>query len=359
MKLIGDTKTAKFVLAKVQELKSARDHQLTIDPFEGKDLGSAHEETVAYIRRDHERMRKEGHPVDLMLRDESLVIFGFPEVILGAHETRTVHLAPGIPFRGHCLFIIPENLGTANVCDFLVGRTSQLVLNEPIPVEMFSPLSMSTELNLDRAATHQPIAITLNNNGEKPHTLRAAIFGRQAIQEEKPVAKKIDTTKRAELYATLRKQLDTPSNHALLTHLDAITALESDLPDPRRIPLGLKPHPSDAAKAPELAEGETRIFAAQPYVDVRVTHLVLTEETAQHFDMQDFKIGKDSQLPTSESVPMDFFSVTHNQKALAKVSTFRSKPCSEDQTIGVFVQRRNDGQGPKVFQGLLWVEYAP
>jgi hypothetical protein len=159
--------------------------------------------------------------------------------------------------------------------------------------------------------------------------------------------------KRAELYAALRKDLDTPANHALLAHLDAIATLEANLPPPRRIPLRLVPKEKPTF---ELAEGERGIFVATPYVSVRAKHLVLTESAAQYFDMEDFKIGENSQLLAAESIPLDFFSVTHNQKSLAKVSILRSQVCSGAMVLGVFVRRREDGQGPQAFQGLLWVE---
>ena len=354
MKFIGDEKTARFVLAKVQEAKPARDEQLTHDPFEGKDTSDLPPKMVASCRASFERMRKEGHPIDISIRDESLVVFGFPEVTLGDHEKKTVSLAPGIPFDGSRLFIIPESLGTANVHDFLVGRNTQLFVSHtgPVPVEMFAPLDL-VGMHIDRAFPYRPISLTLSNDGSEPHTIRAAIFGRQATPEEKPM---IDSTKRAELYATLRKQLDTPANHKLLTHLETITALEADFPGTRRIPVSLVRSPNHVIPGEILTEGETGIFVAALGTDVRVTHLVLTEEAARHFDMQDFKIGKGSQLLTSESIPFDFFSVEHNQKSLAKVSALRGDKCYADQIIGVFVRRRVDGHGPQAFTGLLWVE---
>ena len=177
--------------------------------------------------------------------------------------------------------------------------------------------------------------------------------------KDKIMLKRIDSVKRAELYVELRKQLDTPQNHALLDHLNAIAALETDLPGWRRIPLGLE-LPQQDGKQPSftLAEDESGLFLAKPPVDVKITHLIVSEETAQHFDMQDFKIGKDSQLLTAESVPLDFFSVAHNQKALAKVSALRGTTCSAEQTVAVFARRRVDGLGPKTFQGLLWTEIS-
>ena len=161
-------------------------------------------------------------------------------------------------------------------------------------------------------------------------------------------------------YAELRNQLDTPKNRALLEHLNAIAALDNNRDMWRRMPLCLKPL-SQSVKKPEsftLSEGESAIFDADCCVNAVLTHLIVSDETSRHFDIDDLKIGKSSTLLTAESVPLDFFSVDHNKESLAKVSEIRSFTCSPDQLIRLFVRRRLDGHGDKTFSGLLWVEVA-
>ena len=367
MKLLGNEQTAAFVLAKIREAKPARDAMLARDPFEGQDVRHVDPEMIASLRRSRARTRVTGHPIDLAMAEEGMFVLGFPEFVLGAGETKELRMPPGMPFGGRFLFVLPEIAETLEVCDVNVGRSGQLYMVAPIPVEMFSPCSMG-EVHFDNAATNQPISVTLKNSASGPQIARVAMFGERATKdryatnatEEGSVGKKIDSAERAKLYAALKKQLDTPASRSLLSHMDAIAALEAELPSPRRIPLGLVPSLTHVREGKEptfvIEEGENGVFVGTPYVDVKVTHLILTEEAAEHFDMMDLKIGKDSQLLTSESIPLEFFSVAHNEKVLARVAEIRSEKCSEDKVIGVFARRRVDGQGPKSFNGLLWVE---
>ena len=167
---------------------------------------------------------------------------------------------------------------------------------------------------------------------------------------------------RATRYAELRKQLDTPKNHALLEHLNAIAALDDNRGMWRRMPLCLElptlQPPMEKPASFTLSEGEGAVFDAKCCVNAVLTHLIVSDETSRHFDMVDMKIGKDSTLLTAESVPLEFFSVDHNKKSLAKVSEIRSFTCSPDQFIRLFVRRRLDGYGDKTFNGLLWIEVA-
>jgi hypothetical protein len=124
VQFIGDEKTARSVLAKVTETKAARD--------------------------------QEGHPLDVFLREENVVILGFPEIILEENETRATSLAPGMPFEGRFLCILPET-GAVDVCAMLAQGQE-----------------------VKGWDWRKPVTITLNNKGHGQRTVRVAIFGRRA-----------------------------------------------------------------------------------------------------------------------------------------------------------------------------------
>jgi len=105
-----------------------------------------------------------------------------------------------------------------------------------------------------------------------------------------------------------------------------------------------------------IAEGKQATFLTQPQCVVRFTHLVVTEDTAQSFVLEDYKIGKDSQL--FDELDLAFFSMKYQENdVLSDISTLRGDVAQVSQIVSLFVRRKKDGRGPKNFTGILWAEF--
>lgn len=109
---------------------------------------------------------------------------GFPPVMLdkgGTVESPTTATMTTIAMRGSFaprrLFITSSRLGAVIVQDFTVNEESQLVSSDPIPTEMFSPLSFGSDMNCDTAKVGDPVKLRLGNIGKKKVTVTAGMIG--------------------------------------------------------------------------------------------------------------------------------------------------------------------------------------
>lgn len=121
--------------------------------------------------------------VDRPMTKSRQLPLGFPAAALAGGGTVTsptsaVSLTqPQVTYRGARLFVTPSALGVCIVQDFKVGKDSQLVAAEPVPAEMFSPLSFGSDMNLDTAQVSQIIALYLGNIGNSGITVTAGLIG--------------------------------------------------------------------------------------------------------------------------------------------------------------------------------------
>jgi hypothetical protein len=108
---------------------------------------------------------------------------GFPVATLDAGGTPASPTAalsltqPQVVYRGRRLFVTPSALGVCIVQDLKVGKDSQLVAAEPLPAEMFSPLSFGSDMNLDTAQVSMIIALYLGNIGSAQISVTAGLQG--------------------------------------------------------------------------------------------------------------------------------------------------------------------------------------
>ena len=68
-------------------------------------------------------------------------------------------------------------MGVCIVQDLKVGKDSQFVAAEPVPAEMFSPLSFGSDMNLDTAQVSQILALDLGNIAGAAISVTAALQG--------------------------------------------------------------------------------------------------------------------------------------------------------------------------------------
>ena len=81
-------------------------------------------------------------------------------------------------YTGHRLFVIPSAVGVCIVQDLKVGKDSQLANSEPIPAEMFAPLSFGADMNdMDTAAVSQIVSLFLGNIDKKEISVTAGMQG--------------------------------------------------------------------------------------------------------------------------------------------------------------------------------------
>jgi hypothetical protein len=112
---------------------------------------------------------------------------GFPVLTLRKGGTQEepvrakVSVRPESVFMGERLFVTPSALGVAGLVAFRIGMQNQLVLDEPIPAEMFSPLSFGTDMNLATALIGQLIEIDYYATGPKPVVVETGLLG-HAVQ---------------------------------------------------------------------------------------------------------------------------------------------------------------------------------
>ena len=108
---------------------------------------------------------------------------GFPVATLDAGgspaaPTSAVSMtAPQVVYRGRRLFVVPSALGVCIVQDLKIGKDSQLTNSEPLPAEMFSPLSFGGDMNLDTAQVSMIVALFLGNIGTAAISVSAGIQG--------------------------------------------------------------------------------------------------------------------------------------------------------------------------------------
>ena len=108
---------------------------------------------------------------------------GFPVATLDAGGTAASPTAalsltqPQVLYRGRRLFVTPSAMGVCIVQDLKIGKDSQLVAAEPLPAEMFSPLSFGGDMNLDTAQVSMIVALFLGNIGSAAISVSAGFQG--------------------------------------------------------------------------------------------------------------------------------------------------------------------------------------
>ncbi len=108
---------------------------------------------------------------------------GFPVATLdsgGSAASPTAALSltsPQVIYRGRRLFVVPSAQGVCIVQDLKIGKDSQLTNSEPLPAEMFSPLSFGGDMNLDTAQVSMVVALFLGNIGSAAISVSAGIQG--------------------------------------------------------------------------------------------------------------------------------------------------------------------------------------
>ena len=98
---------------------------------------------------------------------------GTPEAPSGALAVTQ----PQTLYRGRRLFVIPSAAGVCVVQDLKVGKDSQLDNSEPVPAEMFAPLSFGGDMNIDTAQVSMIVSLFLGNIGTPEISVTAGMQG--------------------------------------------------------------------------------------------------------------------------------------------------------------------------------------
>jgi hypothetical protein len=107
---------------------------------------------------------------------------GFPISTLGSGSPAAPSGAlavtqPQTLYRGRRLFVIPSAAGVCVVQDLKVGKDSQLDNSEPVPAEMFAPLSFGGDMNIDTAQVSMIVSLFLGNIGTPEISVTAGMQG--------------------------------------------------------------------------------------------------------------------------------------------------------------------------------------
>ena len=136
---------------------------------------------IAYMRRI--ASRNAAVVVDRPMNRARQLPLGFPAASIAgggtvASPTSAVSFTqPQVTYRGQRLFVVPSAMGVCIVQDLKVGKDSQFVAAEPVPAEMFSPLSFGSDMNLDTAQVSQILALYLGNIAGAAISVTAALQG--------------------------------------------------------------------------------------------------------------------------------------------------------------------------------------
>ena len=108
---------------------------------------------------------------------------GFPMSVIkgGTLESPSSALTIAQPqsvYEGRRLFVIPSAQGACVVQDLKVGEVSQFCSSEPVPAEMFAPLSFGSDMNMDTAAVSMIVSLFLGNIDKREISVTAGIQGR-------------------------------------------------------------------------------------------------------------------------------------------------------------------------------------
>jgi hypothetical protein len=98
---------------------------------------------------------------------------GTPEAPSGALSVTQ----PQTLYRGRRLFLIPSGQGVCVLQDLKVGKDSQLDNSEPVPAEMFAPLSFGGDMNIDTAQVSMIVSLFLGNIGTPEISVTAGLQG--------------------------------------------------------------------------------------------------------------------------------------------------------------------------------------
>ena len=147
--------------------------------------------------------------------------------------------------------------------------------------------------------------------------------------------------------------------NALQAAPEIVRYLEKNHPDGpfrTRLPIGL-------IAEREIKPGEAYMFEIRPFLKLRPWAMVLADETAEAFDVHDFKIGNVTNLPAGGPVPLDTCAIRHiaasaNPDKLLDVQDWGGG-LSVDQGMKLTVMVRNArGTKPIEFRGILWARCA-
>ena len=136
---------------------------------------------IAYMRRI--ASRNAAVVVDRPMNRARQLPLGFPAASIAgggtvASPTSAVSFTqPQVTYRGQRLFVVPSAMGVCIVQDLKVGKDSQFVAAEPVPAEMFSPLSFGSDMNLDTAQVSMILALYLGNIGAAQISATAGLQG--------------------------------------------------------------------------------------------------------------------------------------------------------------------------------------
>ena len=120
--------------------------------------------------------------VDRPMNRSREIPLGFPISTLGSGtpEAPSGALAvtqPQTLYRGRRLFLIPSAAGVCVLQDLKVGKDSQLDNSEPVPAEMFAPLSFGGDMNIDTAQVSMIVSLFLGNIGTPEISVTAGMQG--------------------------------------------------------------------------------------------------------------------------------------------------------------------------------------
>ena len=105
-------------------------------------------------------------------------------------------------------------------------------------------------------------------------------------------------------------------------------------------------------------KGESMVMFLQPPVALQCRSLVLSDDTAASYVLDDFKIGKDSQFPDPSPIPLDPCACSKGRVPLTRLFKRALDPVAGDMIVGLYATRVSKGDKGDAFVGVLWGEAA-
>jgi hypothetical protein len=98
-------------------------------------------------------------------------------------------------------------------------------------------------------------------------------------------------------------------------------------------------------------------FTTQPNICCRLTHLVLSPETAKSYEMEHFQIANIYSTGDDHHIPLELFSIEYmNDDRLANCMQWKTVELSPANRFTISASLRT-GFSPVEFRGILWAEY--
>ena len=108
-----------------------------------------------------------------------------------------------------------------------------------------------------------------------------------------------------------------------------------------------------------VGPGATASFPIRAQIDLRLTHLVVSSETAKHFRLFDIRVGHSSQLVNVDSLALELFDVAlvRADHEFSKAMEWRTEKVLVGQDVTLYATSLS--LTPQRFSAIFWGETTP